>query len=327
MRKDPTEFRERFAKWKAGEKVYENGLPKYGDGTTNVIPEDLQGLSDPQFQPQIDAAKVQMTPFVVDDTAYRAQKYHPGTTREQIQQLYNDTPYIGSYNKGMLASPSVGAYFSNRDDYPFIRIGQNKPYEIDQMIAHESGHALEDLLFHGRTQQELDLLNKAYGGIPGTKYNEFGQVNRELRHLISKNNNNAIGKDLDDVITNMKDKDLLWLLKNSNLGYTKSAGQTPNLDASAIKELYWMLHKTNIRLIEETVLCQLRMVNLQDCLRMAGVNLPRREAITCLEKRFVENQMCRTTTLLMIIEEQISQDMNQTRPDICQAETGLPEGT
>ena len=96
MRKDPTEFRERFAKWKAGEKVYENGLPKYGDGTTNVIPEDLQGLSDPQFQPQIDAAKVQMTPFVVDDTAYRAQKYHPGVTREQVQELYNNTPYIGS---------------------------------------------------------------------------------------------------------------------------------------------------------------------------------------------------------------------------------------
>lgn len=32
MRKDPTEFRERFAKWKAGEQVYEAGLPKYGDG-------------------------------------------------------------------------------------------------------------------------------------------------------------------------------------------------------------------------------------------------------------------------------------------------------
>lgn len=32
MRKDPTEFRERFAKWKAGEKVYEAGLPKYGGG-------------------------------------------------------------------------------------------------------------------------------------------------------------------------------------------------------------------------------------------------------------------------------------------------------
>lgn len=27
MKKDPTEFRDRFARWKAGEKVYENGLP------------------------------------------------------------------------------------------------------------------------------------------------------------------------------------------------------------------------------------------------------------------------------------------------------------
>lgn len=32
MRRDPTEFRERFAAWKAGEKVYENGLPTYGGG-------------------------------------------------------------------------------------------------------------------------------------------------------------------------------------------------------------------------------------------------------------------------------------------------------
>ena len=32
MRKDPTEFRERFKKWQSGEKVYEAGLPKYEDG-------------------------------------------------------------------------------------------------------------------------------------------------------------------------------------------------------------------------------------------------------------------------------------------------------
>jgi len=36
MRKDPTEFRERFAKWKAGEKVYEAGLPKYGGGKGDI---------------------------------------------------------------------------------------------------------------------------------------------------------------------------------------------------------------------------------------------------------------------------------------------------
>lgn len=32
MKKDPTEFRERFAAWKEGEQVYENGLPKYVGG-------------------------------------------------------------------------------------------------------------------------------------------------------------------------------------------------------------------------------------------------------------------------------------------------------
>ncbi len=36
MKKDPTEFRDRFAKWKAGEKVYEAGLPKYGGGKGDI---------------------------------------------------------------------------------------------------------------------------------------------------------------------------------------------------------------------------------------------------------------------------------------------------
>lgn len=43
MRKDPTEFRERFKKWQSGEKVYEAGLPKYEDGKT---PEYVQAGAD-----------------------------------------------------------------------------------------------------------------------------------------------------------------------------------------------------------------------------------------------------------------------------------------
>lgn len=40
MRKDPTQFRERFKAWKAGEKVYENGLPKYDNGKGVIYRED-----------------------------------------------------------------------------------------------------------------------------------------------------------------------------------------------------------------------------------------------------------------------------------------------
>ena len=235
MRKDPTEFRERFAKWKAGEKVYENGLPKYGDGTTNVIPEDLQGLSDPQFQPQIDAAKVQMTPFVVDDTAYRAQKYHPGVTREQVQELYNNTPYIGSYNKGMLARPSVGAYFSDRDDYPFVRIGQNKPYSVKQMIAHESGHVLDRKLFGGRTKEEMDVVRAAYGNIPGMTDDEMFQFNREVRQAISENNRSAIKEKLDAVLKEIKGKDINWTIKNGKFGHADEAYKA-NIDPEAVRK-------------------------------------------------------------------------------------------
>lgn len=41
MRKDPTEFRQRFAAWKNGEQVYEHGLPKYAEGIEGDIPEWL----------------------------------------------------------------------------------------------------------------------------------------------------------------------------------------------------------------------------------------------------------------------------------------------
>lgn len=41
MRKDPTEFRERFQRWKEGEQVYEAGLPKYADGLTPYNKRDV----------------------------------------------------------------------------------------------------------------------------------------------------------------------------------------------------------------------------------------------------------------------------------------------
>lgn len=44
MRKDPTEFRERFKKWKSGEKVYEVGLPKYEGGKDGSIFSKLKSI-------------------------------------------------------------------------------------------------------------------------------------------------------------------------------------------------------------------------------------------------------------------------------------------
>ena len=40
MRKDPTEFRARFKAYKEGKMPYENGLPRYEDGTSNIIQYD-----------------------------------------------------------------------------------------------------------------------------------------------------------------------------------------------------------------------------------------------------------------------------------------------
>ena len=47
MRKDPTEFRERFKKWQNGEKVYKEGLPRYETGTPPSADDDLSFKFDP----------------------------------------------------------------------------------------------------------------------------------------------------------------------------------------------------------------------------------------------------------------------------------------
>jgi len=67
MRKDPTEFRERFERWKKGEQVYEAGLPKYADGLTPYNKRDVntnQALYNPEedlYSPRYTLSEVTVT--------------------------------------------------------------------------------------------------------------------------------------------------------------------------------------------------------------------------------------------------------------------------
>ena len=78
MKKDPTQFRERFERWKEGEQVYENGLalPAYEDGRTpekraqafyNVI-DPRQGFPDGYWDAAVMEARVRHKMYLGDNT-------------------------------------------------------------------------------------------------------------------------------------------------------------------------------------------------------------------------------------------------------------------
>ena len=63
MRKDPTEFRERFKKWQSGEKVYEGGLPRFEEGTDPYndsvdFISNYEGFSDTTYQKKGDVPTI-----------------------------------------------------------------------------------------------------------------------------------------------------------------------------------------------------------------------------------------------------------------------------
>lgn len=55
--------------------------------------------------------------------------------------------------------------------------------------------------------------------------NEYPTTNTELRYSISKDHNNAVGKDLDSVIKNISDEDLILRASMIN-GYNKIPDKT-----------------------------------------------------------------------------------------------------
>jgi hypothetical protein len=78
MRKDPTEFRERFKAYKNGKsisEIYDGGLPKYGDGTIPVTTGGT-GMPAPQFYGGI------------------SEEARP--TADALERISNFAPYVGT---------------------------------------------------------------------------------------------------------------------------------------------------------------------------------------------------------------------------------------
>lgn len=83
MRKDPTEFRERFQRWKKGEQVYENGLalPAYEDGLTPLRKSEVN-TNEAAYVPEEDLYKSRYTLPEVTVTGDKSKRvYHSHAPR------------------------------------------------------------------------------------------------------------------------------------------------------------------------------------------------------------------------------------------------------
>ena len=247
MRKDPTEFRERFQRWKKGEQVYENGLalPAYEDGKTSINSPILEDFADPyeQLSPQDEepvlttkkklpdeiVSRKTFTPqdlkndirdFYTTDFVQRRRNYHPEESAEQITNLFNVSPI----QFGTLDSNTGGIH--NKGN---IIINNKRSDNLKRSTAvHEMRHVMDQQL-EKLTPEELQLLHKAYDLKADKDYlhleNEYPTTNTELRYSISKDHNNAVGKDLDNVIKNISDEDLILRASMIN-GYNKIPDKT-----------------------------------------------------------------------------------------------------
>lgn len=117
--KDPTEFRQRFAQWKNGEKPYENGLPKYAGGK---IPEYVQAGKDNSW------ARVTNDPMgaVFQDLVVRPQSRGGNTTVGNWKRQWSP-----KYEKPLeIVSPEFDLLTGIRSLMPTINGLDRKTYHI-----------------------------------------------------------------------------------------------------------------------------------------------------------------------------------------------------
>ena len=215
MRRDPTEFRARFKAYKEGKMPYDAGLPKFAEGTGGVennITEEYTPLASNVYQPMVNNAKQKIAKFAIDDYVYRVQKQHPEVTREQVQEVYNNTPYIGSDSR---KGTTVGQYWHGEDDgygrrvmiYPRSMRSDDPEFNLQNRIystvLHESNHLFRDVVLGGKyTDKEREYLEAAYPGVP---INEAAALNAQIREKLSTiYGNGATGKKLDATLEKVR---------------------------------------------------------------------------------------------------------------------------
>ena len=203
--------------------------------TTNNLDEEYRQISSPTYQSIVDKVKSDEAAFNVDDYAYRVKKLHPEITKEQVEELYNKTPYVASDKviEGRLGKFTLGddnGYGTRVTIYPNsikndrkVKITKdNANEEISDVLAHETNHLYTDVLLKGNSDEEKDILWDAYrpGLVFGnSSYEEMKARNKESQSKISKQHNGAIGKELDNIIDNLSEDEVMSIYFDNKSGY------------------------------------------------------------------------------------------------------------
>ena len=155
MRKDPTEFRKRFAAWKAGEKVYAGGLPSYEDGIEDekLIADEIsanKGYTDAkQFVEQYSKSQGFKQRFYAGEWAkgFRNSKYDPAGSGKY---MWNFTPKrlrIKPLPTRGSDGPKYNYDFRDVEyqpmSVPLKQDGKVVANSYDEIFSHELGHALD----------------------------------------------------------------------------------------------------------------------------------------------------------------------------------------
>ena len=169
MRKDPTEFRERFQRWKKGEQVYENGLalPAYEDGLTPHKKSEVN-TNQATYNPEEDLYTGRYTLPEVTITGDKSKRvYHShaprtsGMSKNQYKLQTGDL--LGAMTTGMnVLSPSQ--WYGAVRDADGIQDGFNK------LMRGNSGFVTEDYAKdHPYISAGVNLVGDAAIGGIGTK--------------------------------------------------------------------------------------------------------------------------------------------------------------
>lgn len=146
--RDPTEFRERFKRWKAGEKVYDSGytLPAYDDGTS---PDDPEETYFGKHLPDVTIEAPKVNPYVYYDGFGNA-----ATIDSSGRRVLHDAKTFNA--DGFIP-------LQNAEDYEKARLLQHKIKDPNH--AYEFGNTVRDFVGSLVTAPMFDVASEAASGI------------------------------------------------------------------------------------------------------------------------------------------------------------------
>ena len=139
MRKDPTEFRERFAAWKAGEKVYENGLPAYGGGKSAKKGPYVKGVVSKPVYDEFDAFLQTLPDNQRALGAYNTRRYWElnGKPRDFAEAIGKGMYTVQNDNGTLNWHAGSIVYNENTDKYEFMKPNYHPTRWMEQVYGYD----------------------------------------------------------------------------------------------------------------------------------------------------------------------------------------------